>query len=97
MSTSPFVLLPSSHARANDKFTARQSLKSSFAVPFVASAFRRLLRALYATDASNYRHIPIGLVVPLDEQDDRVDVGICRSFGAPLLSAERAQALPGRV
>ena len=28
-------------------------------------------RAMYATDASNYRQVPIGLVVPKDAQDVR--------------------------
>src|SRR5665647_451425 len=26
-------------------------------------------RALYSTDASNYRQLPIGVVIPLDEED----------------------------
>ena len=42
--------------------------------------FDRGSRALYATDASNYRQVPIGLVVPRDEDDVRAAVAVCRAF-----------------
>ena len=35
-------------------------------------------RALYATDASNYRQVPIGLVVPRDAEDVVAAVAACR-------------------
>ena len=53
-------------------------------------------RALYATDASNYRHVPIGLVVPLDEQDVETAVRICRSFDAPILARGAGTSLAGQ-
>ena len=43
-------------------------------------------RALYATDASNYRQVPIGIVIPRSVHDVVQTVAICRQFGAPLLS-----------
>src|SRR5215510_11570443 len=43
-------------------------------------------RALYATDGSNYRHVPIGVVIPKTKQDVIETVAVCRQFGAPLLS-----------
>ena len=36
-------------------------------------------RALYATDGSNYRQIPIGLVIPRDAADVIAAVAICRA------------------
>jgi hypothetical protein len=42
--------------------------------------------ALYSTDSSNYRQIPIGVVVPKTVQDVVETVAICREFGAPVLS-----------
>src|SRR5689334_3568165 len=39
-------------------------------------------RALYATDSSNYRQIPIGVVVPRDRADVIATVAACRKFGA---------------
>ncbi len=53
-------------------------------------------RALYATDASNYRHIPIGLVIPLDEEDVIATVEICRGFWAPILSRGAGTSLAGQ-
>src|SRR5438094_9669515 len=41
-------------------------------------------RALYSTDSSNYRQIPIGVVIPRDRSDVIVTVAACRKFGAPI-------------
>src|SRR5512140_1267309 len=41
-------------------------------------------RALYATDGSNYRQVPIGVVVPADENDVIETVATCARFGAPV-------------
>jgi len=43
-------------------------------------------RGLYATDGSNYRQVPIGVVVPRDIDDVVHTVATAREFGAPLLS-----------
>ncbi len=43
-------------------------------------------RALYATDASNYRQVPIGVVLPCDPDDAAAAVEVCHQFGAPVLS-----------
>src|SRR2546429_9652854 len=42
-------------------------------------------RALYATDSSNYRQVPIGIVIPKDVDDVTKTVEVCRRYGAPLL------------
>src|SRR5438045_1390690 len=41
-------------------------------------------RALYATDASNYRQAPIGVVVPRTPEDVVEAVAAAREHGAPL-------------
>src|SRR5436309_14314417 len=41
-------------------------------------------RALYSTDSSNYRQIPIGVVIPRDRNDVITTVEVCRKFGAPI-------------
>ena len=53
-------------------------------------------RALYATDASNYRHIPIGLVIPRDDADVIAAVAACRQYGAPLLARGAGTSLAGQ-
>jgi FAD/FMN-containing dehydrogenase/Fe-S oxidoreductase len=53
-------------------------------------------RALYATDASNYRQVPIGVVLPRDADDVLATVARCREFGAPLLCRGGGTSLAGQ-
>ncbi len=53
-------------------------------------------RALYATDGSNYRQIPIGLVVPRDTDDVVAAVAVCRRYGAPVLPRGAGTSLAGQ-
>ncbi|MEA2559981.1 MAG: hypothetical protein QOH06_1485 [Acidobacteriota bacterium] len=54
-------------------------------------------RALYATDASNYRQVPIGVVLPRDTDDVLAAVEICRRHGAPLLGRGAGTSLAGQA
>jgi FAD/FMN-containing dehydrogenase/Fe-S oxidoreductase len=58
--------------------------------------FDRGTRALYATDGSNYRQVPIGVVVPRDPDDVLATIAQCRSFGAPLLCRGGGTSLAGQ-
>jgi FAD/FMN-containing dehydrogenase/Fe-S oxidoreductase len=53
-------------------------------------------RALYATDAANYRQVPIGVVVPLDKEDVITTVEICRRYNAPILARGGGTSLAGQ-
>ena len=53
-------------------------------------------RALYATDASNYRQVPIGVVLPHDAEDVIAAIAVCREFGAPLLCRGGGTSLAGQ-
>ncbi len=53
-------------------------------------------RALYATDSSNYRETPIGVVIPRDVDDVISTVSVCRKFGAPILSRGGGTSLAGQ-
>ncbi len=103
MSTSPFVVLPqaplppSSHARWNDAFPRAAALEEALRARVRGEVrFDAASKALYATDASNYRQIPIGLVVPRDEEDVIAAVAICREFDAPVLSRGAGTSLAGQ-
>ncbi|MEO6814005.1 MAG: FAD-binding and (Fe-S)-binding domain-containing protein [Ginsengibacter sp.] len=52
-------------------------------------------KALYATDASNYRQVPIGVVLPKTEEDIINTVAICRKYHAPVLSRGGGTSLTG--
>jgi FAD/FMN-containing dehydrogenase len=58
--------------------------------------FDKSTRALYATDGSNYRQVPIGVVIPRDKEDVRATVAICRDHRAPLLARGAGTALAGQ-
>ena len=53
-------------------------------------------RAMYSTDGSNYRQVPIGIVVPRDEEDLIRGMEICRDFGAPVLPRGGGTSLAGQ-
>src|SRR4051812_6428380 len=53
-------------------------------------------RALYATDGSNYRQVPIGVVVPRSLDDVEAAVAAARKFGAPVLSRGGGTSLGGQ-
>lgn len=54
-------------------------------------------RALYATDASNYRQVPIGVVIPKDVDDVIKTVAACRRYGAPIFLRGGGTSLAGQT
>jgi FAD/FMN-containing dehydrogenase/Fe-S oxidoreductase len=53
-------------------------------------------RALYATDSSNYRQVPIGVIAPRDADDVVAAIGICREHGVPILPRGAGTSLAGQ-
>jgi FAD/FMN-containing dehydrogenase/Fe-S oxidoreductase len=53
-------------------------------------------RALYATDGSNYRQVPIGMVIPRTRDDVEATIETCRQFAAPILSRGCGTSLAGQ-
>jgi FAD/FMN-containing dehydrogenase/Fe-S oxidoreductase len=53
-------------------------------------------RALYATDGSNYRQIPIGVVLPRDIDDVIATISLAREYGAPILCRGGGTSLAGQ-
>src|SRR6056297_1566166 len=54
-------------------------------------------RALYATDASNYRQVPIGVVAPRTAKDVETTVAIADEFNAPILMRGAGTSLAGQT
>jgi FAD/FMN-containing dehydrogenase/Fe-S oxidoreductase len=97
MASPAFVILPSSHATAHEVFPESSALEALLRQTVKGEVrFDEGSRALYATDASNYRHIPIGLVIPRDVDDVIATVAACRKYGAPLLSRGGGTSLAGQ-
>ncbi len=93
--TEPLPL--SSHAKPADSFAQARELEHELKKTVRGEVrFDRGSRAMYATDASNYRQIPIGLVVPRDAGDVRAAAAACRKLGAPVLPRGAGTSLAGQ-
>jgi FAD/FMN-containing dehydrogenase/Fe-S oxidoreductase len=53
-------------------------------------------RGMYAVDGSNYREVPVGVVVPRSIDDVVSTVAACRKFGVPVLSRGGGTSLAGQ-
>ncbi|MFD4554903.1 FAD-binding and (Fe-S)-binding domain-containing protein [Streptomyces sp. NPDC058469] len=53
-------------------------------------------RGAYATDGSNYRQVPIGVVIPRTVDAGADAVAVCAEFGAPVLSRGGGTSLGGQ-
>ena len=53
-------------------------------------------KALYATDASNYRQVPVGVVLPKTREDIMRTIEICRQYETPILSRGAGTSLAGQ-
>src|SRR5947207_15054532 len=101
MSANRLTIIPTEEIRPSARITPRDinvegleaELRKSIAgkIRFDAGS-----KALYATDGSNYRQVPIGVVVPKSREDVIQTVAACRKFGAPALSRGGGTSLAGR-
>jgi FAD/FMN-containing dehydrogenase/Fe-S oxidoreductase len=74
-----------------------ESLRSELASRIAGEVrFDSSARALYATDGSNYRQVPIGVVIPRDADDVLATISVCREFQAPLLCRGGGTSLAGQ-
>ncbi len=53
-------------------------------------------RAAYSADASNYRQVPIGVVLPRSVEDIVAAMAVCRAHGAPVLARGGGTAQNGQ-
>ncbi len=53
-------------------------------------------RSVYAVDASNYRQVPIGVVIPRHEEDVVAALEICRRYNAPVLGRGAGTSIAGQ-
>src|SRR6202789_1590032 len=87
----------SSHGKPIDPFSKARELEKALLVEVGGEVrFDSGSRAIYATDGSNYRQIPIGLVIPRDADDVVAAVAACRKHGAPVLPRGAGTSLAGQ-
>src|SRR3984885_7080777 len=93
----PSPLPLSSHAKPVDAFPQAAELEKELKQNIKGETrFDRGSRAMYSTDGSNYRQIPIGLVVPRDSDDVVAAMAACRKYGAPVLARGAGTSLAGQ-
>ncbi|HEY1337123.1 MAG TPA: FAD-binding and (Fe-S)-binding domain-containing protein [Bryobacteraceae bacterium] len=54
-------------------------------------------RGMWASDAGNYRMIPIGVVLPKDARDVVEAVAVARRYGAPMVARGGGTGIPGQT
>ena len=54
-------------------------------------------RAAWSTDASNYRQVPLGVVLPRTVDDIIRTVALCRKYGAPITTRGGGTSLAGQA
>src|SRR5689334_383959 len=90
-------LPPSSHAKPVNSFANASELEAELKRHVGGEVrFDRASRAMYSSDGSNYRQIPIGLVVPRSADDVIATVAACGKFGAPVLPRGGGTSLAGQ-
>ncbi|HEY1766318.1 MAG TPA: FAD-dependent oxidoreductase, partial [Terracidiphilus sp.] len=93
---SPFPILDNTR-HPHESFSATRELEAKLQSTLRGEVrFDAGSRALYATDASNYRQIPIGVVLPRDIADVQATLAACRELGAPVLSRGGGTSLAGQ-
>src|SRR5271156_5969000 len=87
----------SSHAKPVDTFPAAAELERELKQNIKGEVrFDRASRAMYATDGSNYRQVPIGLVIPRDDSDVVAAMAACEKYDAPVLARGPGTTRPGQ-
>jgi FAD/FMN-containing dehydrogenase/Fe-S oxidoreductase len=60
-------------------------------------AFDASTRAVFATDSSNYRHVPLGVVYPVDHDDVVCALRVCAEFDVPVVARGTGTSLAGQA
>jgi FAD/FMN-containing dehydrogenase/Fe-S oxidoreductase len=95
--TSSFSILSNAAPLAHEGFAAHRALEALLRKNFRGEiGFDSGSRALYASDASNYRQIPIGVVCPRDAADVEAALAACRATGAAVLPRGGGTSLAGQ-
>jgi FAD/FMN-containing dehydrogenase len=97
----PFTGFPSAPrgvtSHPHELFDAKEALETALRNTLKGEVrFDKASRALYSMDASSYRQVPIGLVIPRDIPDVIATIAACRKYGAPVLSRGGGTSLAGQ-
>ncbi len=94
---SHFPILQKFSPLEHERFTAARELETKLRATIRGEVrFEIGARALYASDSSNYRQLPIGVILPRDAEDVRYALSACRELGAAVLPRGAGTSLAGQ-
>jgi FAD/FMN-containing dehydrogenase/Fe-S oxidoreductase len=94
---SPFAILQESK-HPHESFAEARELEARLKSTVRGEVrFDDASRALYSTDSSNYRQVPIGLVIPHNVDDVIATIAACREFGAAVLTRGGGTSVAGQT
>jgi len=97
VSTSTFTILTNQPALDHEHFAAYRELEDKLKATVRGDVrFDLGSRALYAADSSNYRQMPVGVVLPRDGADVEAALAACRATGAAVLARGAGTSLAGQ-
>ncbi|HEY1897615.1 MAG TPA: FAD-binding and (Fe-S)-binding domain-containing protein [Terracidiphilus sp.] len=81
----------------HERFTAHRELEARLRAALRGEVhFDMGFRAMYAADSSNYRQLPIGVILPRDAGDVEAALAACRATGAAVLPRGAGTSLAGQ-
>jgi len=97
VSNSPFSVLSNQPPLDHESFAAHRELETLLKRSLRGDVrFDLGSRALYAADSSNYRQLPIGVILPRDAADVEAAMAACRAIGAAVLPRGAGTSLAGQ-
>ncbi|HEY2417919.1 MAG TPA: FAD-binding and (Fe-S)-binding domain-containing protein, partial [Steroidobacteraceae bacterium] len=96
-SVSTFPILSNLAPLPHERFAAHHELEAQLKATMRGEVhFDMGFRAMYAADSSNYRQLPIGVIVPRDAADVQAGLAACRAAGAAVLPRGAGTSLAGQ-
>jgi len=81
----------------HERFAAHRELEARLKAKLRGEVrFDMGFRALYAADSSNYRQLPVGVILPRDAADVEAALAECRATGAAVLARGAGTSLAGQ-
>ena len=81
----------------HERFAAHRELEAKLKATLRGDVrFDMGSRALYAADSSNYRQLPVGVILPRDAADVEAALAACRATGAAVLPRGAGTSLAGQ-
>jgi len=97
VSASTFSILTNLPPLEHEQFAAHRELEARLKAAVRGEVrFDMGSRALYAADASNYRQLPVGVVLPRDAADVEAALDACRAVGAAVVPRGGGTSLAGQ-